>query len=64
MAMRIFRILLFLIINVSLVMLQKPSQTDHSNPTYYNIGGVLNNNESEVYFETMISVSTSHLLLN
>lgn len=56
MAMRIFRILLFLI-NLSLVMLQKPGQTDHSNPTYYNIGGVLNNNESEVYFETMISVS-------
>lgn len=63
MAMRFLRILLFLV-NFNLAILQKPGQTDHNNPSFYNIGGVLNNNESEIYFHDTIAVSIYYLIEN
>lgn len=56
MATQILRVFL-LLIEINLVILQKPGQNDHNNPSYYNIGGVLNNNESEIYFHDTIAVS-------
>lgn len=56
MATHFLRILL-LLLNLKLAILQKPGQTDNNNPSFYNIGGVLNNNESETYFRDTIAVS-------
>lgn len=42
------------------VKLQKPSQSDN-NPSFYNIGGVLSNNDSSVYFTDTIAVMLMRL---
>jgi hypothetical protein len=49
----LWTLLLFTLNNY--VLLQKPNSSD--NPTYFNIGGVLSNSESEKNFSDTIAVS-------
>lgn len=57
--MAMANILLHLIIflHIKLSVMQKPSTQNDNNPTEFNIGGVLSNNESEDHFRDTIAVS-------
>lgn len=57
--MALVNILLHLIIflHIKLAIMQKPSTLNDNNPTEFNIGGVLSNNDSEDHFRDTIAVS-------
>lgn len=49
--------LILILAIIESVKLQKPSQQHDNNPSFYNIGGVLSNNDSATHFHDTIAVS-------